>query len=54
MKLKSIKKIDIFSKQVQLRVNKSKNHKTYCGVFLTIIVIIIMIAAIIFIGSELF
>ncbi|KAL4493486.1 hypothetical protein ABPG72_007494 [Tetrahymena utriculariae] len=36
--LQSLKKIDVFGRRVELRLDKRKKHKTYCGVVATVFI----------------
>lgn len=38
-----VKKIDIFGRSVELRLDKRKKHKTYCGAFITMIIFLITV-----------
>jgi len=33
-----LKKVDIFGRSVELRLDKSKKHKTYCGALMTMFI----------------
>lgn len=39
-----LKRVDVFGRKVELRLNKSKTHKTYCGTFMTLILFFITLA----------
>ena len=43
--------LDIFGRAVQLRFLKKSKHKTLCGAFLTLFLIIIQTLAVIYFGS---